>query len=810
MLERLTSTLLWDRQLSPRLQRLWAVLILLAPLAMGVGLWLQWRIQSRVPAAITIDRAEAIRIARQFLEQRGVDLMDLRATVDSDEDMAIYRYLARGQQSGERVLKDIGPWLGVQVQFEDDEGVRNTRVNLDPSGRVTGFRLYFPDDHNFGAMLSDAAAEEKASAAIDALLAGQSILKKAKCELTSRKDSRGDSQRYSCDLQVEGARELRATASLSVRGSQITEQRLGFELSDEGQRLGRQSRAARNTYSIYLPVLFVFMLIRYFQRRAQKEISRQRMYVVTAIIAAFLASQVMLEDEPVQISNADISIPYWVPILFVVIFGYLAGQAAGLSYAAAEGDLRETRPGQLTSLDAFLSGKIFSRNVGRSVVLGTVVLGWALLARNAVYAGLAPALSGIDGLVGNSFLFSRLPWLSLLIASLSDGIMHCLAAVVCPLAILERRVRRRYVIWGGLILGAVISAAYQINEPFAYFPAMGLAAIRAGALLAAFFGVDLLAGLVVAAGFPLFLEFAGLSHVSPLWVEHGVWVALLAVMWVLVQTACAFYGRVVDPAKVRPAYASEIHERQQLESEVAAAREAQQRLLPPGPPVMDGLSVAASCHAAEVVNGDFYDYFPISRTRLGVLIIDGGGTGLATALTIALAKGFLMHKAQEGLSPIETLRSLRNTLGQELAGASGEGICFLTIDVTQRSLRYARLGDSPSVLIAGGSHTIQEIRYDEPGVTMWEGFASLTPEERVVVYTNGLSRLIGEPDRKGTDRWLRKKLGGLEWQPAGEFLESILNLSRRGRLGRRKLTDDVTVMVCTVSGSEAGRIGQVA
>jgi hypothetical protein len=130
--------------------------------------------------------------------------------------------------------------------------------------------------------------------------------------------------------------------------------------------------------------------------------------------------------------------------------------------------------------------------------------------------------------------------------------------------------------------------------------------------------------------------------------------------------------------------------------------------------------------------------------------------------------------------------------------------------VTQRSLRYARLGDTPSVLIAGESHAIQEIRYDEPGVTMWEGFASLTPEERVVIYTNGLSRLIGEPDRKGTDRWLRKKLGGLQWQPADEFLHSILTLSSRGRLGRRKLTDDVTVMVCTVSGSEAERMGQVA
>ncbi|MFN7932946.1 MAG: SpoIIE family protein phosphatase [Bryobacteraceae bacterium] len=810
MLERLTNTLLWDKQLSPKLQRVWAVLIVLAPLAMAAGLWLEWRIQSRVPAVIAIDRDEAILIARQFLEQRGVDLMDMRITVDPDDEMAIYRYLARSKTAGEQVLRTAGPWLEIKVQFEDNEGLRTTRVSLDPSGRVTGYRLYFPEDHKFGAPLSDAAAQQKASAAVDEFVAGYKGLEKGKCELVSRKDSRGESQSYSCDLRIAGAAEVIGSVRLNLRGNQITERTLSFDLSDKGESEVKESRTARNIYIPYLAVLFVFMLTRYFKRRAQKEISRQRMFVVTAIIAAFLASQVMLEDEPVQISNADITVPYWVPLLFVVIFGYLAGQAAGLAYAAAEGDLRETRPGHLTSLDAFLSGKVFTRNVGRSVVLGTVLLAWALLLRNGLYILLGSANPGVDGLAGYNYLFSRLPWLSLLITALSIGIMHCLAGLLCPLSILERRVRKRWLAWAIFAVCALTTSAFLMSEPFAGPQAALLAAIRAAAVLAAFLGVDLFASIVVATGFPLFIQFVGLSQVSPQWFEHGVWVASITVLWIAAQTVCAFYGRVVDPAEVRPTYASEIYERQQLESEVAAAKEAQMRLLPVGPPVMEGLQVAASCSAAETVNGDFYDYFPISRTRLGVLIIDGGGMGLATALTIALAKGFLMHKAQEGLSPIETLRSLRATLGKELEGASGEGICFLTVDVTSRTLRYARFGNTPGVLIAGATNPIQEVRYNDPGITMWEGFASLSPEHRLVIYTNGLSRLIGEPDRASTDRWLLKKMGGLQWQPAAEFLESIVQLSRRGRMGKRKLTDDVTVMVCTVEGPAAKSMEQVA
>ncbi|MBL8175836.1 MAG: SpoIIE family protein phosphatase [Bryobacterales bacterium] len=659
-------------------------------------------------------------------------------------------------------------------------------------------------------MLAEDAVERKASETIGELPALRAGFRKEKCELTTRRDSRGDSRRYSCQLRIDAEPALSARLIMVVRGSQVTEQSLAYELTDEAEKSAKTSKLAAILFFSYLGILFLFMVVRYFQRRAQKEISRQRMFAVTAIITAFLASQVMLEDEPVQISNADVAIPYWVPMLLVVIFGYLVGQMAGLAYAAAEGDLRERRASQLTSLDAFLSGQLFSRNVGRSVVLGTVLLGWMLLLRNSAYLALSPTLSGLEGLAGHSYLFSRLPWLSLLVAALSSGVLQCLTALACPLSILERRFRRAYWIWPVLVLGALITAAFQIAEPFSAFTAIVLAAIHAAGLLASFFGVDFFAALVVATGAPLFIEYAGLAHLSPLWYDHGIWVAVIACVWVAVQTACAFFGRVVDPAKVRPAYASEIHERQQLESEVAAAREAQQRLLPAAPPVIAGLHVAASCNAAETVNGDFYDYFPISRTRLGVLIIDGGGTGLATALTIALAKGFLMHKAQEGLSPIETLRSLRATLGKELEGESGEGICFLTLDVAERAVRYARFGDTPSVLIAGNTSPVQEVRYSDPGITMWEGFATLSMENRVIAYTNGLSRLVGEPDRHGTDRWLHKKLGGLHWQPAGEFLESILTVARRGRFGKRKLTDDVTVMVCSLDGSAAQSMEEVA
>jgi sigma-B regulation protein RsbU (phosphoserine phosphatase) len=299
---------------------------------------------------------------------------------------------------------------------------------------------------------------------------------------------------------------------------------------------------------------------------------------------------------------------------------------------------------------------------------------------------------------------------------------------------------------------------------------------------------------------------------APGWDDQHPGALLIAGLALGAQTLAAFWGSVVDEDEVRPAYATEIHERLQLESEVEAAKEAQLRLLPSGPPDIPGLTLSASCRATEKVSGDFYDYFPISRSRLGVLVCDGGGNGLATALTIALAKGYLMHKAQCNATPLETLRGLEATLGEQLKGISAEGLCYFVLDAVEGTVRYARYGDTPSMLLIGGGELSHETQHQGSVAPLWEGSAQLAGDSRLIIYTNGLSRLVGEPDRPATNRWLLKRVGGLTWQPAEQLHDSIVKaiFTRRGRLGARKASDDVTVMVCSVNAAEAQSVERVA
>lgn len=796
MLTGLTNRLLWDKQLAPHWQRVWVAALLLAPLALAAALWMQWTIAGRVPARIPVDRETVLESAHRFLETKGIDVTGWDAIVDPTDDLNTYRYLVRQKAQALPLLQGHGAWLFIRTQFDHPEGSQSAQVTFSPDGSIVGWKLTYPDEHNFGQALPEADAQHLAEHSLAVMLQPHPYLKAEKCAMSTRTGSGGTQHSYSCEIANAGWPQLQANIKLQIRGGNVVEQNLSFELSDSAARAVRPGKSIDGFFISLACVLFVFMMVRYFKRRAQKEVSRQRMLVVTLIIGCFVMAQVLLEDEPLQINNVDVQIPSWLPIVLFGLGAYIAGQAAGVAYAAAEGDLREKRACSLVSLDALLSGRLFSRNVGRSIVLGTVILSWMLLLRNAVYLGGAPEFAGIDTFSRSySFLFSRLPWLSLIIAAISMAVFKCLLALLCPLAVFERRLKRPRFIVPLLIAAAWITIAYLSHEPLNQPWTSVSNLIQIAGIFLSFFAVDLLAALTLTTGFSFYSDFIGLAHISTAWTRHQEWAIGIAGVWILIQTISAFKGRIEQEADVRPEYAHDIHERQQLESEIEAAKEAQQRLLPAGPPKMEGLSLAASCRANETVSGDFYDYFPISSSKLGILICDGGGNGLATALTIALAKGFLMHKAQAGLSPLDTLRALRLALGNELKSESTEGLVYAVVDVQDRSLRFARYGETPSVFLAGADCQMTEIRHGG-AEQMWEGYGTISPQTRAIIYTNGVTRLIGEHDRESTNRWLMKRIHSSLAQPARDLHATILKLIFKRR--SRKATDDITVIVCQI------------
>src|SRR5260221_7983757 len=69
--------------------------------------------------------------------------------------------------------------------------------------------------------------------------------------------------------------------------------------------------------------------------------------------------------------------------------------------------------------------------------------------------------------------------------------------------------------------------------------------------------------------------------------------------------------------------------------ELEIAREVQARLFPQSLPPMATLEYAGICHQARQVGGDYYDFLDLGGERLGLIVGDISGKGIAAALLMA-------------------------------------------------------------------------------------------------------------------------------------------------------------------------------
>jgi len=85
----------------------------------------------------------------------------------------------------------------------------------------------------------------------------------------------------------------------------------------------------------------------------------------------------------------------------------------------------------------------------------------------------------------------------------------------------------------------------------------------------------------------------------------------------------------------------EAQERERIEQELKVARVIQQTLLPKTLPKLPGYDVAAYYQPAREVGGDFYDFLPLRNGRVGLIIGDVSGKGVAAALVMANTQSVL-------------------------------------------------------------------------------------------------------------------------------------------------------------------------
>jgi serine phosphatase RsbU (regulator of sigma subunit)/predicted enzyme related to lactoylglutathione lyase len=146
--------------------------------------------------------------------------------------------------------------------------------------------------------------------------------------------------------------------------------------------------------------------------------------------------------------------------------------------------------------------------------------------------------------------------------------------------------------------------------------------------------------------------------------------------------------------------AAKVESDRRTAQELEIARQVQARLFPQTLPPLKTLDYAGVCIQARHVGGDYYDFLALSNQRLGLVIGDIAGKGIAAALLMANLQANL--RSQFALARDEPelfLQSVNRLFFQNTTDSAYATVFFADYDDTARRLRYANCGHLSGIVL---------------------------------------------------------------------------------------------------------------
>lgn len=195
----------------------------------------------------------------------------------------------------------------------------------------------------------------------------------------------------------------------------------------------------------------------------------------------------------------------------------------------------------------------------------------------------------------------------------------------------------------------------------------------------------------------------------------------------------------------RQALAQKYEAERRAAQEIEIAKQVQARLFPQIHPEAETLDYAGLCLQARQVGGDYFDFLDLGQQRLGLVIGDVSGKGIAAALLMANLQANLRSQCALALTHPELfLRSVNRLFYENSTDSSYASLFFGAYDDSSQRLRYANCGHlSGLILRRNGDCT----RLDSTGTLVglfqnWDcqfAESELAPGDLLALYTDGIT-----------------------------------------------------------------------
>jgi serine phosphatase RsbU (regulator of sigma subunit)/anti-sigma regulatory factor (Ser/Thr protein kinase) len=214
------------------------------------------------------------------------------------------------------------------------------------------------------------------------------------------------------------------------------------------------------------------------------------------------------------------------------------------------------------------------------------------------------------------------------------------------------------------------------------------------------------------------------------------------------------------------------------ERERGLTEELQRSLLPVALPSFPGAASAArySPAASASLGGDWYDAFVTRAGLLCMAIGDVVGRGFTAAAVMAQLRSALRAYALDEREPLELVRRMNDLIRQLQPGRSAT-LVYLVFDPRSSALRIVSAGNPPPLVSPPGAEPYYlDLPPSVPlGATAFPEYdvveSTLPPGSRLLLYTDGLIEVPGEPLELGLERL--RVLAGAEVEGVERFCQRL-------------------------------------
>ena len=210
-----------------------------------------------------------------------------------------------------------------------------------------------------------------------------------------------------------------------------------------------------------------------------------------------------------------------------------------------------------------------------------------------------------------------------------------------------------------------------------------------------------------------------------------------------------------------------------LLQEIVVARAVQRRLFPRERPALRTVDYCGRCVQARTVGGDYYDFLDMGEGRVGFVLADVSGKGVAAALVMANLQGSIHHRTRMAPADLPALLATVNRHLYEHTDADRYTTLFFgCYEDHSRSLAYVSCGHMPALLVRR-SGSVERLEATGTVLGLFPDWQSpiaqtcLHSGDVLGIYTDGITETMSADQHEfGEGRLLRILQEGRTLQPA--------------------------------------------